>query len=323
MMGGTQFVGRAFTEELLKVGHSVTHFNRGKTAPGLFAGVETIVGDRNEDLGEIAAREWDIVVDVNAYLPHQTERLNEALTDSVQQFVFVSTISVYDQGETQKLAEDGPLLELKEDTGEVTAETYGAYKVICEGEVLDHWGERATILRPGVIIGPHDHTDRFAYWPWRISEGGKMVIPGDQDDMAITGLDVRDFAEFLSLVIDRRLSGIFNVDKLSATFGDLRAAMRQFSVELGVDVEEVVIPMDWLLDRDVRQWVNIPNLLPADASLGDVTKAVGVGLKERPLIDSMRDTWKWIQETQRPRPEKSGLSVEREKELLKEWYEQG
>lgn len=150
-----------------------------------------------------------------------------------------------------------------------------------------------------------------------------MVIPGDQDEMAITGLDVRDFAEFLGLVIDRRLSGIFNVDKLSATFGDLRAAMRQFSVELGVDVEEVAIPMEWLLEREVRQWVNIPNLLPADASLGDVTKAVGVGLKERPLIESMRDTWTWIQETQRPRPEKSGLSVEREKELLKEWYEQG
>jgi 2'-hydroxyisoflavone reductase len=323
MMGGTQFVGRAFTEELLKAGHSVTHFNRGKTAPGLFAGVETIVGDRNEDLGEIAAREWDIVVDVNAYLPHQTERLNEALTDSVQQFVFVSTISVYDQGETQKLDEDGPLLELKEDTGEVTAETYGAYKVICEGEVLDRWGERATILRPGVIIGPHDHTDRFAYWPWRVSEGGKMLIPGDQDGMAITGLDVRDFAEFLALVIDRRMSGIFNVDKLSATFGELRATMRQFAVELGVDVEEVAVSMEWLLEQEVRQWVNIPNLLPGDASLGDVTKAVGVGLRERPLIDSMRDTWAWLQETQRPRPEKSGLSVEREKELLKEWYAQG
>lgn len=322
MMGGTQFVGRYFTEELLKAGHEVTHFNRGKTNPGLFDGVETIVGDRNESLDAIAAREWDVVVDVNSYYLHQTQRLNEALKDSVQHFVYVSTISVYDKGDTQKLPEDGPLSRLPEGAsldGELTNETYGPYKVLCEGAVLERWGEKATILRPGVIIGPHDHTDRFAYWPLRLSEGGELAIPGDQDHAAITGLDARDFAEFLGLVIDRRLTGIYNVDKFKATFGDLRAAMRAFAAENGFDIKEVEIPVELMADMGAYRWTHLPSLLPPDASLGDTTQAVGAGLRERPLIDSMRDTWKWMQETGRTRPMKGGMSVEQEKEIIEKW----
>jgi 2'-hydroxyisoflavone reductase len=322
MMGGTQFVGRFFTEELLKRGHTVTHFNRGKTNPGLFKGVETIVGDRNESLDAISAREWDVVVDVNAYYLHQTERLNEALKDSVQQFIFVSTISVYDVGDTQKLPEDGPLKPMPEGVAadaDLTNETYGPYKVLCEESVLARWGDKATILRPGVIIGPHDHTDRFAYWPLRVSEGGEMAVPGDQDDAVITGLDARDFAEFLGLCVDRRLTGIYNVDKFKSTFGDLRAAMRAFAVENGFDVSDVEIPVDQMADMGAYRWTHLPGLLPPDASLGDVTKAVGAGLMERPLIDSMRDTWNWMQETGRGRPTKGGMSVEQEKEIIEKW----
>jgi len=325
MMGGTQFVGRFFTEELLGQGHEVTHFNRGKTNPGLFDGVETIVGDRNESLDAIAAREWDIVVDVNSYLLHQTERLNEVLKDSVQQFVYVSTISVYDKGETQRLPEDGPLLGLPEGMGldePVTNVNYGAYKVLCEEAVLKRWGDKATILRPGVIIGPHDHTDRFAYCPLRVSEGGEMAIPGDQDDAAITGLDVRDFAAFMGLCVDRKLTGIYNVDKFKATFGELRSAMRAFAVENGFDVSEVEIPVEQMADMGAHRWTHLPSLLPPDSSLGDVTKAVGAGLMERPLIDSMRDTWQWMVETGRTRPMKGGMDVEQEKEIIEKWRAQ-
>lgn len=323
MMGGTQFVGRAFTEELVKAGHTLTHFNRGKTAPNLFEGVATIVGDRNENLSSIAEGEWDVVIDVNSYYLHQTERLNETLRDSVQHFVYVSTISVYDHGATQKLPEDGPLLPMPEGMGleeELSNENYGPYKVLCEKSVMDRWGEKATILRPGVIIGPHDHTDRFAYWPQRVSEGGQMVLPGDQDEAAITGLDARDFAEFLGIVVDRRLTGVYNVDKFKATFRDLRSAMRQFATEIGVDVDEVEMPIEWLADMGAHRWRHLPNLLPPDASLGDVTKAVGAGLRERSLIESMRDTWLWMKETGRGRPMKGGLSVEQEKELLEKWF---
>ncbi|MFM9873838.1 MAG: NAD-dependent epimerase/dehydratase family protein [Fimbriimonadaceae bacterium] len=325
MMGGTQFVGRFFTEELLNKGHEVTHFNRGKTNPGLFEGVETIVGDRNESLDAIAAREWDVVVDVNSYYLHQTERLNAALKDSVQHFVYVSTISVYDQGDTQRLPEDGPLKPMPEGVAadaELTNETYGPYKVLCEEAVLARWGDKATILRPGVIIGPNDHTDRFAFWPLRVSEGGEMAIPGDQDHAAITGLDVRDFAEFMGLCIDRKLTGIYNVDKFNSTFGDLRAAMRAFAVENGFDVTEVEIPVDQMADMGAYRWTHLPSLLPPDASLGDVTKAVGVGLMERPLIDSMRDTWDWMKQTGRTRPMKGGMDVEQEKEIIEKWRAQ-
>ena len=322
MMGGTQFVGRYFTEELLRQGHELTHFNRGKTNPGLFEGVETLVGDRNEPLDVIEDREWDVVVDVNSYFPNQTERLNDALKDSVQQFIYVSTISVYDKGDKQKLPEDGPLKDLPEGAGledELNNENYGPYKVICEDEVLDQWGDKATILRPGVIIGPHDHTDRFGYWPLRVSEGGEMAVPGDQDTAAITGLDVRDFADFLGLCVKRRLTGIYNVDKFNTTFGDLRSAMRVFASENNFDVKEVEIPVDQMAEMGAYRWAHLPGLLPPDASMGDVTKAVGAGLRERPLIDSMRDTWKWMQETGRGRPMKGGMSVEQEKEIIEKW----
>lgn len=319
MMGGTQFVGRAFTESLLAAGHQVTHFNRGKTNPGLFFGVETISGDRNEPLEGIVGREWDAVIDVNSYLPHQTQRLNDALNDSVQQFIYVSTISVYDQGGSQRLPEDSPLLELKEDTGEVTAETYGPYKVVCERFVQERWGDKATILRPGVIVGPHDHTDRFAFWPQRVSEGGDMVVPADADHLAITCLDVRDFAAFASLCIERGVTGVFNVDRKAATFGDLRAALVQFASEIGSAVNQVEVPLDRLVDLGVRRWMEIPSLLPQDSATGDVSAATAQGLTERPIIDSVRDTWAWMTEEGRSRPLKAGLSVEQEAEVLRKW----
>lgn len=319
MMGGTQFVGRAFTETLLAAGHQVTHFNRGKTNPGLFPGVESLVGDRNNPLDLIANREWDAVVDVNSYFPHQTQRLNEALNDSVRHFIYISTISVYDQGDGQRLPESAKLLELKEDTGELTNETYGPYKVICERLVQERWGDKATILRPGVIVGPNDHTDRFAYWPLRASEGGDMVIPQDADHLAITCLDVRDFARFLGNCIEKGITGIYNVDRRAATFGDLRSAIFDFAQEIGVQLNPVEIPLEHLVDLGVRRWAELPGLLPEGAATGDVSAAVSNGLTERPVIESIRDTWAWMHETGRGRPLKAGLTVEQEKEVLEKW----
>lgn len=317
-MGGTQFVGRTFTEEFLKAGWDVTHFNRGKTNPDLFPGVRTIVGDRNEDLSAIASQEWDVVVDVNAYLPHQTKRLNEALKDSVRRFVFVSTISVYEKGDNPRLPESSPLQVLKEDTGEVTNETYGAYKVLCEHLVTERWGDKATILRPGVIIGPWDHTERFPYWPLRFAEGGKVLLP-QASGMTITALDVRDFAEFTRLVIDRNISGTFNCDRAAATWDDLLAGLRAFATEQGVGIEEVTAPLDWLAENDLKPWQNFPILFPAGSSTGDCTAAIAAGLKERTMLETIRDTYDWTQSVGLKRPLKSGISVEQEEEVIGEW----
>ncbi|QYK53317.1 MAG: NAD-dependent epimerase/dehydratase family protein [Fimbriimonadaceae bacterium] len=318
MMGGTQFVGRTFTEEFLKAGWEVTHFNRGKTNPDLFPGVNTIVGDRNEDLSAIASQEWDVVVDVNAYLPHQTKRLNEALKDSVRRFVFVSTISVYADGEQSRLPESAALQELKEDTGVVDNETYGAYKVICENLVNERWGDKATILRPGVIIGPWDHTERFPYWPIRFADGGKILLP-QASGMTITALDVRDFAEFTRLVIDRNVPGVFNCDRATAVWDDLLAGLRAFATQKSIDFEEVTAPLDWLGEHDLIPWRNFPSLLPVGASTGDCTAAIAVGLKERTMLETIRDTYDWTQSVGLKRPLKSGIGVEQEEEAIKEW----
>jgi 2'-hydroxyisoflavone reductase len=324
MMGGTQFVGRTFTQKLRADGHQVTHFNRGKTNPDAFPNVQTITGDRNESLDAIAAQEWDAVIDVNAYYLHQTERLNAALNQSLPQFIFISTISVYDQGDVQRLPEDGPLRTLPEGSdlaAELSNENYGAYKVLCERAILDHWGDRATILRPGVIIGPHDHTDRFAFWPHRIAEGGEMIVPSDVNHSAITGLDARDFADFLALCLDQNLTGTYNIDKANLSFGDLRQAMQDFAAHINSDVTQVEIPIDHLVERGAYRWSEFPCLLPDDASLGNTAKANAAGLKERPLLESFIDTYEWIKATNRPRPEKTGLSVQREQDIIKQWRE--
>lgn len=318
MMGGTQFVGRTFTEEFLKAGWDVTHFNRGKTAPDLFAGVKTIVGDRNEDLSAIASQDWDVVVDVNAYLPLQTTWLNVALNDSVRRFVFVSTISVYAESENPRIPESGALQILKEDTGEVTAETYGAYKVICEDLVRERWGSKATILRPGVIIGPWDHTERFPYWPIRFAEGGKILLP-QASGMTITALDVRDFAEFTRLMIDRDIAGTFNCDRATATWDDLLVGLRTFANERNVEFEEVTAPLEWLAEQDIIPWRNFPSLFPAGGSTGDCTAAIAAGLRERSMLDTIRDTYDWTQSVGLKRPLKSGLSVEQEEEAIGKW----
>ncbi len=313
VIGGTQFVGKHLTEALLAGGHSVTHFNRGQTNPEAFPGVETIQGDRNTDADRLAGRRWDAVFDVCGYLPKSMTPMLEVLKDSVDRYLFVSTISVYAADQGDDLREDSALAELKEDTGVVDGSTYGAYKVICENVVREAMGDRATIVRPGLIVGPGDHTQRFTYWPVAFSEGGPVMVPNGLD-RRLTSLDVRDFAAFMRHLVEQGTSGTFNVDRAGKTFGDLIAACEEVT-----GASKVLVDEEWLVAQEVKPWAELPCWAPHPLGVPNVERAVAAGLTERPLASTVQDVIADAKALGLARPLKAGLASDKEKELLARW----
>ena len=179
----------------------------GLTNPGLYPGLETVIGDRAGDLAALAGRRWDVVVDVAAYDPDVVRRSVRALAGATERYVFVSTVSVYaDHGVRQ--AEEAAVIELRADLP--AADLYGAREAAAERIVAGAFGGRSLIARPGLIVGPHDPTDRFAYWPRRIARGGRVLAPGDPAG-PVQFIDVRDLAGWIADGYRRGLSGVFNV----------------------------------------------------------------------------------------------------------------
>jgi 2'-hydroxyisoflavone reductase len=192
VLGGTRFVGRSIVDAALRHGgDDMTLFNRGSTNPDLFPNAEKIRGDRTADLSALAGREWDAVVDVAAYFPQVVWRSVETLRESVRRYVFVSSISVYADQSTPPV--EGAAVAELEDPEDASEESYGARKAASEKVVEAAFGDRATVVRPGLIVGPHDSTDRFSYWPKRIAKGGRVLAPGSPSD-PLQFIDVRDLA---------------------------------------------------------------------------------------------------------------------------------
>ena len=212
VLGGTKFLGRAIVEEALARGHEVTTFTRGVTNPELFPEAERLRGDRDGDLSALEGRAWDAVIDTSGYVPRIVRASAEALRDSGF-YVFVSSISVYAEL-PPGYDEASPVEELEDPETEDVRAHYGALKAACERVVDDVFGERAANLRFGLIVGPHDPTDRFTYWPDRVARGGEMLAPG-APDRAWQFVDVRDGAAFALDVAGRRLPGRFNVTNSS------------------------------------------------------------------------------------------------------------
>jgi 2'-hydroxyisoflavone reductase len=210
VLGGTQFLGRAIVESALASGHEVTLFNRGETNPELFPEAEKLRGDRAVD--PVPQGEWDAVIDVPGYVPATVRLSAEALRDSVERYVFVSSISAYadftdgprEDSERARLAAGQP-----EDELLPTYENYGALKALCEDIVTELYGERAVVVRPGLIVGPHDPTGRFTYWPHRVARGGEFVVPGPPERQ-VQFVDARDLGAWMVELCERRESGAFN-----------------------------------------------------------------------------------------------------------------
>lgn len=326
ILGGTRFLGRALVEAALAGGHELTLFNRGKSNPDLFPEVETIHGDRTVGLAPLAGRRWDAVIDTSGYVPRIVRSGAEQLKDQVRRYVFISSVSVYADFSQPGMEESAPLAKIEDESvEEVTGETYGPLKVLCEKAVEQVMGEGSLIIRPGLIVGPHDPTDRFSYWPYRVAEGGMILAPG-RPDRVVQYIDVRDLAEWTLRMVQNDGHGVYNADGIlpAITMGELLESCRQAS-----DSHALLewVSEEFLLANDVGSWIEMPLWVPeSDPEYDgffqiDVSRAVREGLTYRPVMQTVQDTLAWLHTRPASYEWKAGLSREREKELLERWRE--
>jgi 2'-hydroxyisoflavone reductase len=325
ILGGTGFIGPHLTQEALRRGWRVTHFNRGRTAAEGVTGVETLLGDRKGPLDALRGRSWDAVVDDTGYIPKYVKLSAELLAPQVGYCLFISSISVYasfakpndERSATGTLAE--PQIE------EVTDTTYGPMKALCEQYSREAFQGRIAIVRPGYIVGPLDRSDRFTYWPVRAARGGEMLAPGTPHD-PIQVIDVRDLTRWMMDLVQSRTRGCFNADSPPRLFtmGALLAACRHASPTASTRVTWV--PEDFLAAHWKAEELDLPPWAPlqgdsAAASLTSVKAALATGLRSRPLEETVRDTLAWFHTLPAERQAKlrAGLDPTREAQTLRDW----
>jgi len=321
IIGGTRFLGRALAEAALAAGHELTLFNRGQSNPGLFPDVEELHGDRDGGLGVLADQQWDAVIDTCGYVPRIVRASAEFLKDAADRYAFVSSISAYAGFATVGMDENAPLGTMEDETvEEITNETYGPLKVLCEKAVSEVMGEeRALHIRAGLIVGPYDLSDRFTYWPYRLAKGGDVLAPGSPD-APVQIIDVRDLAEWIIRAVEAGLSGPYN-----ATGPDYRLSMGQVldtcRTVSGSDANLIWVSDEFLQENEVGAYVEMPLWVPAGEEYAgfdtvNCQKAIGDGLVFRPLADTVRDTLAWLQTRPSDYQWRGGLKPERETELL-------
>lgn len=321
ILGGTIFLGRALVNAALVRDHQLTLFNRGQTNPQLFPTVEKLVGDRKLDLSALSGRRWDAVIDTCGYLPGVVARSAAALADSVENYTFISSESVYASPLEPGIDESAPVGRLENETvEEVTGETYGPLKALCEQAVEAALPGRALVVRPGLIVGPHDISDRFTYWPFRVAQGGEVLAPG-RPERAVQFIDVRDLAAWIIRMIEARQTGVFNADGQPGmvTMQTLLDACKTAS---GSDACFIWASDEFLTAQDVGAWMEMPLWIPeTDPDAAGffairVDKALHAGLTYRPLLDTVADTLTWARTRPQDHTWRSGLSRQREAELL-------
>lgn len=319
IIGGTRFLGRHLVNSARARGHDLTLFNRGQTNPTLFRKVKRYQGDREQDLEQLPGQ-WDAVIDTCGYVPRVVRLSAEALKGRVEKYVFISSISVYSDFSKIGINESAPVGRLEDETVEdITAETYGPLKVLCERTVQDVFGINSLIIRPGLIVGPHDPTDRFTYWVERVARGGEVLAP-DRPEALTQFIDARDLADFIIHLIANDVSGVFNATGPEAplSLGTLFDTCKLVS---GSDAKYVWAPVDFLNQNHVEPWSDMPAWLPdtgEDAGFAhvDVSKAIKAGLVFSSLATTVKDMLTWLRERPAGYEMKAGLKPERERELL-------
>ena len=331
-LGGTGFLGPHTVRYALDRGHDITLFNRGRTNTDLFPELETIVGNRDPDIDEglegLKGREWDAVIDTSGYVPRITRASSELLADSVGQYLFVSTICQYDnwaEGGTGG-TEERPRATLDDPTTEDIRTHYCALKAYCERAVEEAMPGRVTQIRPGLIVGPRDTTDRFTYWPVRIERGGEVLAPGKPSDPT-QYVDVRDLARFMVHCLEQELTESYNVVRNPMAFGDLLSACMS---TIESDAELTWVPAEFLAEHDVQAWRDMPAWADSDSAMaGALTwsadKALAAGLMISPVEDTIRDTLLWFRSLpdERQTRLRAGLSPDKEASVLEAWHSSG
>ena len=305
VLGGTHFLGRAVVDVALDEGHDVTLFNRGVTNPELYPGVERLRGNLESDLEALRGRRWDAVVDLDpTTLPAAVRRYAELLAVAVEHAVFVSTISVY-ADPSHPPTEESPVHEPPEpEPDSFQEELYGGLKVGCERAIRDVFGERAAIVRPGLIAGPNDPTERFTYWVRRLPEGGDVLAPGDPD-RPVQLIDARDLGSWLVAVATRRISGVFNATGPAEPI-TLGAWLERMRDAIGTRARLVWVQDEPILAAGVTPWTELPLWLPGEDHAGllraDIDHAFREGLTLRPIETTARDTLAWSRTVPAQRP---------------------
>lgn len=321
VLGGTVFVGKHVVLQALTAGHDVTLFNRGKSCVNAFPDLEQIHGDRDGGLGALAGRKWDAVIDTCGYVPRIVRQSVDALKDSVDRYCFVSTISVYKIESGQETVSESDQVAILEDpnTEQITGETYGGLKVLCENEVQAGFGERALVVRPGLIVGPDDPTDRFSYWVNRFSQGGNCVVPA-AENQPVQVVDVRDLARWMIHAVTIGASGTYNAAAPQTPYmlGDM---LHEIASTVGAGSRLHTISADVLEANGVGPWMDLPLYLGADEEgfamlRANIERAVALGFTYRSLQETVTDTLTWLASRPTDQAWKAGLKAEKEKELL-------
>jgi len=322
VIGGTSFVGRHLVAGALAAGHELTLFNRGVTNPDLFPEAEHLHGDRDGGLAPLAGRTWDAAVDTCGYVPRVVGDSARLLADSVAHYTFVSTLSVHPDDVAPGADEDAPLFDPPaEGVEEITDETYGPLKVACELVVAAALPDRALIVRPGLIVGPDDPTDRFTYWIRRVAEGGEVLAPAPPEE-PVQFIDVRDLAAFMLTHVEARTAGIFSAVAPPVPLVVLLEAARDAAAS---DASFTWVPAEFLLEQGVVPWSDLPMWMPGFPGFNafDAGHAVAAGMTFRTTPETVADTLAWDRARPQIWPMGDALGRDREREILAAFHAAG
>jgi 2'-hydroxyisoflavone reductase len=319
IIGGTSFVGRHIAQAALDAGHEVTLFHRGRTGAALFPAAVHLTGDRNQDLSALREGEWDATVDVCGYFPRQVRELAGVLAGRGGHYVFISSTSAYRTPVAPGFTEDAPLAGLADpDTDEITPQSYGGLKVLCEHAAAELHGPGTTIVRPTYVVGPYDRSYRFTWWVERLARGGDVLAPGEPDD-PIQVIDARDLAVFTRGLVERAVPGTFHAASPAPPFG-----FGALLEEIAGQVAPAGTTLTWLSRQYLLDAGEDDESLPLwpggdserDINAASPAAAVAAGLRWRPLRQSAAELHAHEQRYPTPVPAGTGLPAEREASLL-------
>lgn len=324
ILGGTGFIGPNQVQYALDRGHKVTLFNRGKTNPGLFPQAEKLIGDRNLPDGHKALESgnWDVVIDNPTSNPKWVRDAGKALKGRTKHYIFISTISVFSDN-SKPVDENGPLNEPSDIDAPYDANKYGQNKVRSEMEAKTQFGSNVTIVRPGLIVGAGDLSDRFSYWPIRIEKGGEILAPMPTDPVQY--VDAKDLGEWIIRLAENKTYGTFNATGPSTptNIGEMLLGIKAVTTS---DAKFIWTPHEFLTENKVRGWSELPVWVPpagrtAGFSRVDCRKAWAAGLTFRPLADTARDTLAWYhkQPAERQATLRAGLAPDKERTVIAAW----